>query len=311
MLIAGSSAGITVQEVFSNGFFSSEHKGTYEYLSKIGSRTKWKKRTETTENGYQKISFQQINTDRTAERRWKSKQWVVQLDNGINYIEDIQLNLTCKRKPYKEKETTQRHKDLQYCDIDYSQNETTQTTYTNKIRGKNTRPIGPWELDDWFPSCMKSDEFRKTQFYGTEIDARTNIVSDFEAYITRTIKQTGYIDEWLKYPVNVPSSMLRTYMTHITTDDDHVYIHQDIREVGKNCMSMDRQEDYTTDYTLTLKKGRCVREKETITKISQENISQWYQDYRKSRDSGETITVVSSSNSRRPPRSTPVKIRTE
>lgn len=151
----------------------------------------------------------------------------------------------------------------------------TQITYTGKSRQSNIRPTGPYVVDDWFPEKMTTESYKSCRFFGTEHNAVTNIISDNEAYITGTVSQTGHIDEYYGEKVDQPASLLRTYMQHITTDADHVYIEQEITENTQNDPVYNSQYTYQTQYTATFKKGRWKGEKETISKVSQRSSTSW------------------------------------
>lgn len=54
--------------------------------------------------------------------------------------------------------------------------------------------MGPLVGDDWFPDSVEKTRNVVGLFYDTEENAVTNVISDNEAYITRTISQYGFIE---------------------------------------------------------------------------------------------------------------------
>ena len=287
LLMAGDAFGITVHEVLSNGFWSAEQRGTFEYAKKAtdGYRSFTRKKEKEffiDDAGIGHYSFMDVySAPKISGMRWKTKRWYNwKIDNEGSYTQLDLLKSSFVRQNHKEKTTT----DLQEVGrlVNNIYEFTTQheeTVYMNKPKKKEARPIGPYVVDDWFPGAMESRSWRKTQFYGTEHTAVTNIISDNEAYITGNISQTGHIDEYDGYIVNEDTSLLRTYTQHITTDADHVYVEQEITEDAKNALMSNRQNTYQTQYTATFKKGRWKGETETITVTQNSQITDWFLKY--------------------------------
>ena len=283
LLVAGNAAGVTVHEVLSNGFCSIEHRGTRENLKEITDeigpiRRKYKRTfdqdtwIEKTESCY---IYKGPLTDKT---RWKEKECSAVTTGRNFYISDSVVTLIDQRPMYKEKTITKEYWKAQSFMDDLRQTNryvNTQITYTGKPRQANVGPIGPFVVDDWFPEQMTTASYKSCRFFGTEHNAVTNIISDNEAYITGTVSQTGHIDEYNGEKVDQPASLLRTYMQHITTDADHVYIEQEITENTQNDPVYNSQYTYQTQYTATFKKGRWKGEKETISKVSQRSSTSW------------------------------------
>lgn len=273
MLIATPSAGITVQEVLSNGFFSvDEGRETLEALESDGNyASRWKDKKS--KDGM-KHRLQIIKPGHPTTKKWKWKgSWTFKTEEEA----DCSYKLTYKQKHHKDKTIGKQHKKKEkIARANYVTNSLSNEDYTGKPKGKEQRPLGPYVVYDWFPDGLYSNDCRNAQFYGTEETAITNVISDNEAYITRTIRQSGWIQEVFGDVVEEPSSLLRVYNTHITTDADHVYIHQDINETSQNAFSNNNQNNYITDYTATFKGGRYKNEKETIKKDEQSQRASWY-----------------------------------
>ena len=283
LLVAGNAAGVTVHEVLSNDFWSMEQRGTRENLAEVtgerGPKQKKYQRTFDQDTWIEKIEscyvYKGPLTDKT---RWKEKEWSDVTDGRDFYIYDSVVTLTDQRPIYREKTITKEHYESQgILDTYYSTNRyvNTQITYTGKPRQANVRPTGPYVVDDWFPDAMTTKSYQECRFFGTEHTAVTNVISDNEAYITGTISQTGHIDKYKDKKVDQPASLLRTYTQHITTDANHVYVEQEITENTQNDPVYNSQNTYQTQYTATFKKGRWKGEKETISKVSQRDITSW------------------------------------
>ena len=295
LLIAGNAWGITVQEVFSNGFFSSEIRGTRGNLimmTDYGIRYK-KQKTAQDKDGNEKKSYVWLlyGDNVMNNIRWKEKSYIELLESkDRDFITfDEKSKLTARRPLYMEKSTGDYHKKEHYMKDSWLTNgcERTTTVYVNKPRKKNTRPIGPSVIDYWFPDETVEDEEKIYRFFGTERNAVTNIISDNEAYITGTVSQTGHVNEYRGCIADVDSSSLCTYIQHITTDDNHLYIEQEITENAQNIFATNRQITHQSQYVVTFNKGRCKKETETITLTKNTQLADWYIKYH-NRDSQNT-----------------------
>lgn len=159
------------------------------------------------------------------------------------------------------------------------------STYKVKPRKKENRPMGPFVVDDWFPSAYEPNGYGiQPRFFGTEENAVTNIISDNEAYITRTISQSGMVDTIGNVDINAPGSLLRTCNTHITTDENHVYVDQTITEdtisgVHGGGPYENGKESWQSQYTATFKNGQWKGSTETITHVAKREISPWWWKY--------------------------------
>jgi hypothetical protein len=271
LLIAQPSWGITVQDVLSKGFFSvDEHRETLKSLQADGEYV-WKVKDLKPKDGLERF-LEKYKSGPWSTRKWK---WKGLWSFTNNEASDCMYVLTNKQKHHKEKTKGELHST--YGDADST---VSQESYVGKPKGKGTRPLGPFVVYDWFPGVvMASNDYVNVQFNGTEETATTNVISDCEAYITRTIRQSGWVQAYFGYVVEEPASLLRVYNMHITTDADHVYIHQDVNETAQNAPFSDIQRTYATDYTATFKKDRFVSETETIQKNEQIWASDWWGRY--------------------------------
>ena len=302
LLIAGEVLGITVHDVLSNGFWSAEQRGTHEYLDEatghnskcISSR---KARYKETAEGLEIIRGWTEKCPYLGGIKWKRKV----VENIVETPGTFQLKMkekliATRNKTHKEKTWNYEQKNEKTMRVPGSTRHTnivmnSSATYTVKPLKKGARPMGPLVVDDWFPNSIEKTWGVDGRFYGTEEHAVTNIVSDNEAYITRTVEQTGYLDKYFSgYPVNEDASLLRTYNTHITTDDDHVYVDQTICENSTNNPLYNQQDAYQTQYVATFKKGQWKNSTETITQVSNQQGANWWLNYLKQ----EQTTRVSS-----------------
>ena len=283
LLIAGNAAGVTVHDVLSNGFWSAdaEQRLTVEKLKEAGN--------------YIEIPFKMKHKDGPAGAkidRWKETtkggtffdtRWKdVRRHNSTTYPSLKRKNedekLIVRHEFNKEKTLNKifrEYKMLYGRGIITNRYETEQMTYLNKPTKKEGRPAGAFVVADWFPDELTKYKNPSARFFGTEHTAVTNIISDTEAYITGTIYQTCHVDEYRGYEVDEDGSLLRTYTQHITTDENHVYVQQEITEDTHNDPCYDSQNTYQTQYTATFKKGIWKNETETISKVSQRDIAPW------------------------------------
>lgn len=272
LLVATPSVGITVQEVLSNGFFSvEENRETLEALKSDGHYIeRWKDKKPKDGMSRSLETIKPVHS--TKKWKWKGL-WTFKTEEEV----DCSYRLIYKQKHHKDKTIGKQHKkEGEIARANYVSNRLSDEDYTGKPKGRGQRPLGPYVVYDWFSDELYSNEWQNAQFYGTEETAITNVISDNEAYITRTIRQSGWIQEYMGDVVEEPSSLLRVYNMHITTDADHVYIHQDINETSQNAFADNNQNNYTTDYTATFKGGRYKNEKETIKKDEHSQTASWY-----------------------------------
>lgn len=196
-------------------------------------------------------------------------------------IDNDELLKDVLRGEYKETTTTHRqekHISDGIGTTNYTKN--IQETYTVKPLKKSARPMSPLVVDDWFPGHHETAFRYNADFYGTEHTAVTNIISDNEAYITGTIRQSGYINGCNGFVVEEPTSLVRTYTQHITTDADHVYVTQDINE--KSQFAFNEERSFRTQYTAQYKKGRWKNATETISNVAQGSATPWLINYHNS-----------------------------
>lgn len=295
LLIAGNALGITVHDVFSNGFWSAEHRGTMDYLEKMvphAVRTK-KERVKENEDGSCVRSYILVQPSLGRHGvRWKAKSWCTDILTADELIYNRTVKLTDKQPGIKEctlmdKQEIEKYSMLYGMTTNIAIN--TRETYTVKPSERSARPMGPTVIDDWFQETMQSNKFCQYQFCGTEETATTNVVADNEAYITRTIRQSGYLNKFFDVVIDEPSSLFRVYNTHITTDEDHVYVDQTISETSTNSDWLDYQNNYQTQYTATFNaKGRWKGATETITITQNAHASDWAMNYLKSKSSQNT-----------------------
>lgn len=275
LLIVGEAFGITVHEALSNDFWPIYKRPTRAKLFELGQpRCKRLKSTNTKDDeGSHWFFLDRFRATRGSP--WTEKRWINRLIGNDGFFQDdVTVHRTLKARGLWNSVTDSvehEEKDAEglfrFSCID--------ETYKATSRSKKARPSGPYVVDDWFPDEMRSKSYQESVFYGTEHNAVTNIISDNEAYITGTIYQTGHIDEYDGGTVNEDASLVRTYTQHFTTDENHVYVQQEITEDAHNDPGCDSQNTYQTQYTATFKKGRWKNETETISKVSQRSISPW------------------------------------
>lgn len=286
LLMAGNAAGITVHEVLSHDFWSTdvEQRLTKAQLTEISD---WddkpgKIKEKDNADGTREVFLKSVRLGKTAEStQWKSKEICNTFFSTAEADKKREKIFVVRHKTNKEKTITSENYEAQitagnviasYSDI--------QEVYKNIPNKKDALPAGSYVVEDWFRSRLENRVGpSRAQFYGTEHSAVTNIISDNEAYITGTISQAGHIDKYDVYVVDEDASLLRTYTQHITTDADHVYVEQEITENVQNDPCYNSQNTYQTQYTATFKKGRWKGENETITITKNSQPSDWLLKY--------------------------------
>lgn len=286
LLIAGEAMGITVHDVLSNGFWSAEQRGTVKHLFELtgsedyNARGKYSK-TKIEEDGTERWHARVVTTGPIVDGvQWKEVVWYNSVEKGTDSLLNAKIKLNAKRnKIYKERTLTNQQSKGQLYEDTYAPVNlvvNSSSTYVVKPQKKDARPMGPFVMDDWFPDAMATTSYKECRFFGTEHNAVTNVISDNEAYITGTIFQTGRVDKYDGYKVNEDSSLLRTYTQHITTDADHVYVEQVITENAQNDPIYNSQDTYQTQYTATFKKGQWKGATETISRVLNKQMADWY-----------------------------------
>lgn len=293
LLIAGEAMGITVHDVLSNGFWSTDQRGTEEYLQEVNPhpvhtiKQRILKDTVDKEGNRRYATVFLSSGPKQNGVRWKKRLRLDRIkgEETTWYWNQEKEKLVSKRDgKCKEKTLT-----LTVTQRDASTNFLSEFAYNMQamykvkpLKGADGRPMGSFVVDDWFPDKLESS-YMDCSFYGTEHNATTNIISDNEAYITRTIYQTGRVNETVMgYKVDEDASLLRTYNTHITTDADHVYVEQQIEENVQNDPLHNDQTTYQTQYTATFKKGSWKGATETISKVENSQPADWYIKYKTS-----------------------------
>lgn len=291
LLMAGNATGITVHEVLSHDFFSTdaEQRLTTEQLKETGEyrgRPKLKhKYGKYAEDIY--IIRENYKGKTAGNARWKTKQKSIWSDDWTYTSLDYSKETTTVQHALNKEKTIRNITGLEQKDLEtrvfMGFNETNQFVYTNKAR-KNARPVGPYAIvDNSYVNNLTNSVWVSAQLLGEECNTTTNIVSDNEAYITTTLRQTGHIDDFTRhyypsatYDVNEDSSLWRTYTKHITTDADHVYITQEAKETTHHDhMMLDGTKTWQTDYVATFKNGILKGEKETVSYIAKRKPSSW------------------------------------
>ena len=311
LLIAQSALGVTVHEVVSNGWWSEDTRATHAYLDEIAPHPningKMKKLKVTTdENGNPKSTFVVVfKGPAVAGTRWTARTSETRINADEYQSYDRTEKLTARRhKTYKEKSVD---KEQQYGstyllgDVLWNQ----QDTYTVKPLKKDARPMGGYVVEERFKDEMLFPFNRDFRFDGTQEEAITNFVSDSEAYITGTVRQSGYLKSFMGYVIDEQASLLREYTTHITTDVDlkknveYVYIDRKITEITTNEGYSNAQRNYEINHVVTFKDGRWKNSRETMTLVSNSQTADWFKEYLKAEENS-TATVSVHSDSQTP-----------
>lgn len=298
LLVAGSALGVTTHEVLSENWWSEDTRATHEHLDEIAPHPnpngKVKKdKTTTDANGDVRRTYVVVyKGPAVAGTRWKAKTSETRIDGDDFQSYDIYEKLTSKRQhgTYKEKSV----QNDQWTASTYLLGDgegSHLNTYTVKALKKDAKPIKGYVVGEPFRDSMLLR--RNYQFDGTEEVAVTNIVSDREAYVTGTVRQSGYLNAFRGYEINKPASLLREYTKYITTDANHVYIDTTITETTQNEIMSNAQRYYKINYVATFKDGRWKTSKETVEHTYKYKTADWFFDYLKYKESLNSNTVSS------------------
>ncbi|MBR5624347.1 hypothetical protein IKW72_05200 [bacterium] len=282
LLVAGNAAGITVHEALSNDFWASQSRYN---VAELKATTQWKDKVKKDKYGRAKDgsrtnSYIHMEWGQDEEgTSWKTKLWN---NSRYDYETFQQVNFkrkdTCRTKSYKERNLASGYEnETQDNGCATARDGMDNVQYKVTPVGKDVRPMRPFVMDDWFPGSMRTSKYRKARFFGTEHNAVTNIISDNEAYITGTVSQTGHMDEYFEYKANADTFCLRTYTQHITTDENHVYVEQEIIENAQT--TFDRTTTQQTQYVATFKKGRWKGSTETSSSVWQNEAMPWLREF--------------------------------
>lgn len=290
LLMASEALGITVHEVLSNGFWSGQPRKTVEELENatVGhyrGKVKKEKYQEESDGSYSQSYLYVVSCPSFP---WRAKQWYDHTESRTEgtMTENRKEKVTVVYNDRKEKKNMNSNYNLTgWKTDDAAISDITQTSFRDKAKGRNARPTAPYVVDNSFQRNMESFDM---QFYGTEETATTNIISDTEAVIKRTVRQSGYLDQYYGYVINAPSSLLRACDILITTDADHVYVNEQIRETYENDINRNGQTVYDNQYTATFKNDVWKGSTQTITKQKTDEYADWYKDYLKSQSSKNT-----------------------
>lgn len=302
-LFASHAFAITTHEVLSNGWWSEDTRATHAYLDEIAPHPningKMKKLKVTTdENGNPKSTFVVVyKGPAVAGTRWTARRSETRINADEYQSYDRTEKLTARRhKTYKEKSVD---KEQQYGstyllgDVLWNQ----QDTYTVKPLKKDARPMGGYVVEERFQDEMLFPLRQDFRFDGTQEEAITNFVSDSEAYITGTVRQSGYLNSFMGYVIGEQASLLRKYTTQVTMDVNNVYVYRKITETTTNEGYSNVQRDYEINQVVTFDdKGRWKNSKETVTSTYKSETADWFKEYLKS-EGNSTATISAQAQS--------------
>ena len=296
LLIAGQAAGITVHDVLSNGFWSTEIRQTEETLNAATTdnyKEKYKEKArEINDIGLEIKSYVYTKKAKTTnDVSWTQNTLHRFVDEeNVKIYEDNQV---IRVKNYDRKE---RIKERNSVSTDYVEDcpliiyGLEQAQHSFKPTKKGARPVEPFFPDtEWFRQL--SEEKYPGFCYSTSIlNAETNIISDSKAQIKGVIRKTSllYLSENgspLADPEQDPNHetfegyALYPYEKTITIiDDKYLRIEQQIAE--DSMFEYSTTGRYSSVYVANFnKKGDWKNSKEKVVKRRISNANSWYTNY--------------------------------
>ena len=255
LLIAGQAAGITVHDVLSNGFWSSELRQTEESLNTATTDNyKEKYKNEKTEEyeGLIKTSYLYKKKATTTDGiKWSQKKYQTDEKETATSNRTAVINQTIKTKLPKFKEQIMSYEihSVGFVFPPFSNyGDFERQDYSFKRRARNARPVHPFIFNNdtnWFFNTL--DQFPHGEIFLEHV-ATTNITSDSNAHITGHFIAQSTLD---KCELGLlPSDRVPSYIRFIDVHDRYNY--EIGIQVAKNkvCIEQNITKDAVMTYDL-------------------------------------------------------------
>ena len=296
LLIAGQAAGITVHDVLSNGFWSSELRQTEESLNAATTdnyKEKYKNEKTETQDYFTIKSYLYIKKAQTTDGiKWKQKQSYSHafIMDCVSY-EQIKQTIKATCSDYKEQIASEEQYD-QFSD-DKREAYSTDQTYSFKRRKKNARPVQPFipnNATNWFSDTL--GQFPHGNVFLEHV-ATTNITSDSIRITGRYVAQStldkyelGLLDPGKIYPPGRDSVDVYdkyNYEIAIQVAKNKVYVERTVTE--DTLMTHNIWQEYKTKYIASFnKKGYWKKSTEDVTSRYGIEPTSWYKEYQKQQE---------------------------
>ena len=294
LLMAGEALGITVHDVLSNGFWSTQERATEMSLNAATTdnyKEKYKKeQSEQTPDGYETKSFVYTKKAKTTnDVAWTQNKFHAQVTGNELEANYNTQTIKVKNNDRKEVDLSEDLNSINYmetCPTNIL--EASANLYSFKPTKKGARPVEPFFPDtEWFKQ-LTSVEYPGVCGRALAKDT-TNIISDTEAKIRGVMMRSSLLHfvkigfpniEFGKDPENSSywGHVLYPYEKTITVSNNHVIVEQTIGE--DTTFTHTTTGEYQTKYIASFnKKGAWKKSTETVTKWRSSQANDWYTNY--------------------------------
>lgn len=292
LLIVGEVLGITVHDVLSNGFWSTQERATEMSLNAETTdnyKEKYKKETETPrEDGSVEKSYLYTKKGKTTnDVVWAQSKNYWGKTGTANPLENNQQTLKVVSRHRKEQSTSDEWKAqilMETCPTNIA--EESVTSYIFKPRGKGERPVAPYMPNtEWFAKI--ANQYPGHLWAQSGWAYYTNFVSDTEAIVYGGITRNAALPKRkVGYPLKNPghgSSVFwtqakYTYDRKITVQDNKVIVEQNFNE--DSTYEHEVTGGIKTKYVATFgKNGKWKGSTEVVSQWRSGHANDWYTNY--------------------------------
>ncbi|GEM_PF-3753000 len=292
LLIVGEVLGITVHDVLSNGFWSTQERATEMSLNAETTdnyKEKYKKETETPrEDGSVEKSYLYTKKGKTTnDVVWAQSKNYWGKTGTTNPLENNQQTLKVVSRHRKEQSTSDEWKAqtlMETCPTNIA--EESVAFYTFKPRKKDARPVLPYMPNtEWFANI--ANQYPGHLWEQTARSYYTNFVSDTEAIVYGSItRSAGLSLRKVGYPLKDPehespvfwTQAKYTYDRKITVQDNKVIVEQNFNE--DSTYEHEIKGGIKTKYVATFgKNGQWKKSTEVVSQWRSGYANDWYTNY--------------------------------
>ena len=292
LLIAGEVLGITVHDVLSNGFWSTQERATEMSLNAETTdnyKEKYKKEKETPcEDGSVDKSYLYTKKGKTTnDVVWAQSKNYWGKTGTTNPLENNQQTLKVVGRHRKEQSTSDEWKAqtlMETCPTNIA--EESVASYIFKPRKKDARPVIPYMPNtEWFANI--ANQYPGYLWEQTGLSYYTNFVSDTEAIVYGSITRSAVLPKRkvgypLKNPGHESSAFLNqakyTYDKKITVQDSQVIVEQNFNE--DSTYEHEIKGGIKTKYVATFgKNGKWKGSTEVVSQWRSGHANDWYTNY--------------------------------
>ena len=293
LLIAGEALGITVHDVLSNGFWSTQERATEMSLNAETTdnyKEKYKKETETPrEDGSVEKSYLYTKKGKTTnDVVWAQSKNYWGKTGTANPLENNQQTLKVVSRHRKEQSTSDEWKAqtlMETCPTNIA--EESVASYSFKPCGKGERPVAPFFMNtEWLARLTR--QFYPSHCWPETLKTETNIVSDMEAQITGRLSRSSVLPAINPPPEQMPinpgsgygawGDARYAFTKKITIEGNQVIIALDVNEFSSFTHKV--QGGIKTKYVATFgKNGQWKKSTEVVSQWRSGHANDWYTNY--------------------------------